>query len=267
MKNKILLFSLLFIVYSNIVEAQLQVIDNATLKLGGTNANIYLGKTGKYGQVAGVSFDPAIVYGTGLVIENGTYESSGIYFDEQSVVLWSPGDGGTNTKGTDGYLLKVYDEDGWLLRWFIDGVGAAFQNSDSTRKENIEPINSSLVKIKKMRCVRYNYKKSGQEIEKLKDSTNVNSLAVKDSLEHVGSNKSIGFIAQEIEEIVPELVRTDDAGVKFINYTGLIPVAIQAMQEQQQIIESQKQQIDELRVDIELLNKAVSELQKNKKKN
>ncbi len=45
----------------------------------------------------------------------------------------------------------------------------------------------------------------------------------------------LGLIAQEVEPVVPELVARgqDEAGLLSLNYTGLIPVLIKAVQEQQ----------------------------------
>jgi hypothetical protein len=51
---------------------------------------------------------------------------------------------------------------------------------------------------------------------------------------------SYGVIAQEIEEVLPELVNTDKDGVKSVNYNGIIGFLINAIKEQQK-------QIDELK--------------------
>lgn len=43
----------------------------------------------------------------------------------------------------------------------------------------------------------------------------------------------LGFIAQEVEAIVPAAVRTDEFGVKAVNYAGLIGLLVEAIKEQQ----------------------------------
>ena len=46
--------------------------------------------------------------------------------------------------------------------------------------------------------------------------------------------KSLGFIAQEVEEVIGELVNTSMDGereIKALDYNGLIPVLIKAVQE------------------------------------
>jgi hypothetical protein len=53
---------------------------------------------------------------------------------------------------------------------------------------------------------------------------------------------SMGIIAQELEEVFPELVRSSD--IKSVNYNGLIGVLIEAVKEQQKQIEELKKQIN-----------------------
>lgn len=54
---------------------------------------------------------------------------------------------------------------------------------------------------------------------------------------------AIGVIAQDIEEILPELVHQSDH-IKTVNYNGLIGVLIEAVKEQQRQIEELKKQIN-----------------------
>jgi hypothetical protein len=58
--------------------------------------------------------------------------------------------------------------------------------------------------------------------------------------------KTFGFIAQEVEKIIPEVVDTNEDGLKFINYNGLIPVCIEAIKEQQNQINQLQQKLDNL---------------------
>jgi hypothetical protein len=53
-------------------------------------------------------------------------------------------------------------------------------------------------------------------------------------------SKQYGVIAQEIEKVLPEIVKTNEAGVKAVNYTALIPFLVEAIKQQQK-------QIDELK--------------------
>ena len=49
--------------------------------------------------------------------------------------------------------------------------------------------------------------------------------------------KQLGVIAQEVEKVLPELVKTDNEGYKSVNYEGIIPVLIEGMKAQQTQIE------------------------------
>ena len=54
------------------------------------------------------------------------------------------------------------------------------------------------------------------------------------------------MIAQDTEEVVPEAVKTDSEGWKSIQYAKLTPVLIEAVKEQQQVIEQQNERLGQL---------------------
>jgi hypothetical protein len=56
--------------------------------------------------------------------------------------------------------------------------------------------------------------------------------------------RQLGFIAQEVEEVVPEMVHTDSEGFKSVAYSRLLPVVVEAMKEQDL---QYKQELEELR--------------------
>ncbi len=76
--------------------------------------------------------------------------------------------------------------------------------------------------------------------------------------------RQIGFSAQEIEKLFPEVVMTNADGYKSVDYSKLLPVVVEAIKEQQKQIEAikeqqkqlkeQQKQIDELKVLVEKLN-------------
>lgn len=63
----------------------------------------------------------------------------------------------------------------------------------------------------------------------------------------------IGFVAQELQTVIPEVVSGDPEKQLGIDYGSLVAVAFKAIQEQQTIIESQQSQIDALTARIEAL--------------
>jgi len=56
----------------------------------------------------------------------------------------------------------------------------------------------------------------------------------------------IGLVAQEVEQVLPELVTETSRGYKALNYGKLSAVLVEAVKEQQEMIEQQQQLIEEL---------------------
>ena len=57
---------------------------------------------------------------------------------------------------------------------------------------------------------------------------------------------SLGLIAQEVEEVIPEMVETNENGIKSVSYSNMIGVLIQAIKEHQI-------QIEELKIEMNIL--------------
>jgi len=130
---------------------------------------------------------------------------------------------------------------------YIDENGYYYQVSDATYKENITTLNAPLSKIVKLRGVEYNHKtKSNTNNSNKKSSNTTDPKALR-----------YGFLAQEVETIIPEAVETGSSGKKFINYQAMIPLLIEAMKEQQTKIEKQTVQIQTLESQISAIQKSV----------
>jgi len=96
--------------------------------------------------------------------------------------------------------------------------------SDIRLKENIEPLNNSLEKLLQLTGVTFNW--IGQE------------------------GKRIGFIAQDVEKVIPELVFTNENTedkIKGIHMDNITSVLVESIKEQQQQIESLKTEIQDLK--------------------
>ena len=70
--------------------------------------------------------------------------------------------------------------------------------SDSRLKENVESVSDALGKVNKLRGVNFNWKDSGKY--------------------------SMGLIAQEVEEVLPEVVSTASDGHKSVSYQSMVGV-------------------------------------------
>jgi hypothetical protein len=96
--------------------------------------------------------------------------------------------------------------------------------SDRHLKLGVQPIEDAIRQIHQLRPVSYKYR---QDIPQL----------------HLPTANQLGFIAQEVEQIFPESVSSDDTGFKRIDYISLIPVLVAALQEQQQQIEDLRSEL------------------------
>jgi len=112
----------------------------------------------------------------------------------------------------------------------IDAQGdiIAYSSSDKRLKTNITKIENPLDKLDKINGYMFDW------IEK-------------EGI-HTHEGHDTGVIAQEIEEIIPEITTTRDNGYKAVKYEKIVPLLIESIKEQQQ-------QIDLLREEINLLKK------------
>ena len=69
------------------------------------------------------------------------------------------------------------------------------------------------------------------------------------------------MIAQEVEAVLPELVNTDAEGYKAVEYANVVAVLIEAIKEQQTIIDAQKREIEQLQASNTAMQQEMSQLQ------
>ena len=65
--------------------------------------------------------------------------------------------------------------------------------------------------------------------------------------------KKTGFLAQEVEAVIPEAVSTSKTGVKYVNYQAIVPFLVEALKEQQNQLSSQAQQIKDLQEQLNII--------------
>jgi hypothetical protein len=75
------------------------------------------------------------------------------------------------------------------------------------------------------------------------------------------NNRRVGFLAQEMEKVLPEVVFTNPIdGLKGINYAELTAVLVQAIKEQQTQIQSDKSEIHSLQEKVDQLESRQKEI-------
>jgi hypothetical protein len=123
----------------------------------------------------------------------------------------------------------------WEAMWSVNGT---IQTSDYTLKKNIKPLKYGLQELMQIETITYNWKQPEN------------------------SSKKIGFSAQNLLNILPEVVVKEESVVideetnakamrpvknLGVYYSDIIPVVVKAIQEQQDIIKSQKEDIAQLK--------------------
>ena len=61
------------------------------------------------------------------------------------------------------------------------------------------------------------------------------------------SGRQVGLIAQDVEKVLPEIVKTDTAGYKSVAYDKLTAILVEALKEQQNEINELKAEINNLK--------------------
>ena len=116
--------------------------------------------------------------------------------------------------------------------FYVIGSGGIYSTSttitaisDVSQKENIRPIEYGIAEVCALNPVKFDFKEGcGSEEKDL-----------------------LGFVAQDVEPVIPELVKPfGDDGLKGLKTGDMIPVLVKAIQEQQALIEAQKTAIESL---------------------
>lgn len=178
----------------------------------------------------------------------------------------SPGDvlkikapwSGTNALKVDGPCVLT---EGWSY-------------SDGRLKKNIKSFeyNDFLTKFMQIEGKQFEYKDEN-ELKALNKQGgikfNIDTIRTSDSLgvEHQKTEVSVptftpgkkyGFIAEEVKEVFPELVRLDSTTMTYgINYNGFIPMLLEVVKQQQTTIESLKSQISTIQTNCCPANKSL----------
>jgi Chaperone of endosialidase len=146
--------------------------------------------------------------GVHFIFYSPTGSGGGLTASNFTLYKYGPTSGGGNTVFTidfnDANNTLVYNYD-------IIATGNVTAYSDIRLKENIETIDSPLEKIQKMRGVYYTLK------------------------EDSSSKRKIGVIAQEMEEVLPEVVYTGTSEDKWksVAYGNIVAVLIEGMKAQE----------------------------------
>ena len=121
-------------------------------------------------------------------------------------------------------------------------TGTWTQASDERFKTDIEPMHNAVDKVQQLNGVSYEFRQNEFPEKNFSDG------------------RQIGLIAQEVEKVLPELVKTDDEGYKSVAYQNIVAVLIEAVKEQQSSIDKLKKEVELLKTSIDSKGVEVSSL-------
>jgi trimeric autotransporter adhesin len=202
---------------SLMLNAKTIIRNQLTIKQSGDLTGIELGYlTGKQADAGKIQYGG---FGGGANVVNIVGGGTASLGTDRAIKLWS--EGGLAIKGnTLPDINNFYTLGSNTFRWKEIWTNAGTINtSDARLKTNITTLPYGLQQVLQMKPVQYNWK--------------TNPTA----------DLQIGFLAQDIKEIIPEAVVTPTNGAPMgMKYTELIPVLVKAIQEQQKQIDDLKKE-------------------------
>jgi hypothetical protein len=199
--------------------AQLKVLNNGNVGVGTLTPLYRFNVVGDYGLFSNITGYPT---SSALIRCNSVYSSvttpDFTWWGNDQTGLYHPGAnsmgiaiGGTQAAEIDNYNFNVYP-----MLWAYGGFTVG---SDKRFKKNVQPLEHALDKILKLDGKSYSFAQEEFKEKKFPSGT------------------TFGFIAQEVKEIIPEVVRTDAHGYYGVDYIALIPYLVESIKEQNKKIE------------------------------
>lgn len=167
---------------------------------------------------AQAQYDNIQTWGQKLYYNGSDYPNS---FMKLKIAVANPRISGTGGK------VVFYDSD--TYQYNTIEVKSVSQASDARLKTNINPLNNGLGAILGLKPVSFNWKNESSQLR--------SSNAV--------PTKSLGFLAQDVEKVLPEIVSLSSTGDSLVDYTAIIPVLVQAVKDLDGIVQQLELQLDE----------------------
>jgi hypothetical protein len=184
----------------------------ANISITGGNANQYLSTDG----TGNLSWDTPSGGGSPVIISNTAPvdpSPGDLWWDSEIGVLfiyYDDGDSSQWVESTPQILVEgpigVYTLTGdFVVTGDTTIQGTLFETSDIKLKKDVETIHDPLDIVNDLRGVNFSWVKNDK--------------------------RSMGMIAQEVEQILPYLVQDDPTGTKTINYTAMIGLLVESIKE------------------------------------
>ena len=195
-------------------------IGDGFFNINNSVASGFFGRSGSDGNILQFYKDGSMVGSIGVdntdnLTISGNSTHAGLNFSTSDIIPYKNGDyiDDDINLGFSGYRFKDL---------YLSGTANAANfntTSDATLKTNVETLSGSLDAVTSLRGVSFDW------------------------LENGGSE--IGVIAQEVEAVLPDVVSTNDEGIKSVKYGNMVAVLIEAIKEQQAQIDELKAKLGE----------------------
>lgn len=207
---------------------------NGTVNAGGdvNGANVNTGNVNA-SDVNATSF----IHSDGNV-QSGTFDGA----TGTGVMLFSYGDIDLSQNLNAGGNVNATD---------VNYSGSLNATSDARFKKNVKSIDNALAKTQQLNGYTYNWNKLAKKQKGIESK-----------------EEQVGVLAQELEAVFPQLVKTDDEGYKAVNYAALTAVLIEAVKElSEQVtnlqgenaeLKAELTKVDELEIKIDLIQKLLA---------
>lgn len=179
--------------------------------------------------------------GSGGSITFGPGSSCGINGDGGKGIMTWKADNGFEFISGAGKAAMTYSTSGNSLLFSSNLKAPSFiTTSDARLKANIDEINDSYLGLLVLTPISYeliSQESAAIEIEKDKEFSDFDATTGTDN------RTRFGFIAQEVREIYPNLVVEDEEGMLGIDYTGFIPLLVDAVRNLTEQVNRQQETI------------------------
>lgn len=151
---------------------------------------------------------------------------------------------GTGIYGTATGALATFD--GLYAGYFYGNMkvtgtidGTLVSSSDARLKEDVQPLGDNAMNrgvgvlqiLESLNPVSFKYKQLEEKKEALPTGDGEDAVEEEELPNPVMEKEHFGLIAQELQEVYPNLVYEKDNGYLAVNYTELVPVLMQAIKE------------------------------------
>jgi Chaperone of endosialidase len=264
---KCLLLANLLVFTSMTVFSQVKIIPSGKTIVGNERpGNDYNNECSQ--EFLGLGTDPYRAGGKIAIGDYGSAQNGGanVFIGE----AWGWDSDQLELHGKNGIFFSVNGSNG-ILGAQLNGYGdldvthtvsalSYVTRSDERLKKNLKKMNGAMLMVTKLQGLTYDLtnasidsallalsKVTPKEEKEIKDLDKFKKSLTDKKSEYLNQ---MGFSAQEVQKVFPQIVKKDEKGYLGVNYIALIPLLTEAIKEQQVTIDAQRAEMDVMKKDL-----------------